>query len=203
MQRDIDLLRKLLLEIEHRGTNVPIDALSYDARRDGDERVRYHVRLLVDAGFLKEAGQNSVGVPCVRLTYEGLEFIELARSDVRWSAAKAAVKTATGGVPLTTLKAFLVHRAWRLVMRNERRRPTRVRGRVRRYVEQAEPSGWVDGLDVEPNGLWDDDQVRLMRPRAAIRPERIPPAWDADLYGDLATEMSDFPTAAPLPENLV
>jgi hypothetical protein len=202
VQRDIDLLRKLLLEIELRGASSPIDALSCDARHDGQERIRYHIRLLVDAGLLKEAGQISVGVPCVRLTHEGLEFIELARSDVRWSTAKAAVRTATGGVPFATLKALLAHRAWRLVVRNERRL-TRVRGQRQRYVERAEPSIWLDTPAVEPDGLWDDDQARFVRPRAVIGSERIPPAWDSELYGDLAAELAEFPSTAPLPDNLV
>lgn len=203
MQRDVDLLRRLLLEIEVRGASSPIDALSCDTWRDGEERIRYHVRLLVDAGLLKEAGQNSVGVPCVRLTHEGLEFIELARSEVRWRAAKAAVRRATGGVPFATLKALLAHRAWRLVVRNERRHSTQARGRVHRYVERVEPSDWLDTIAVEPADLWDDDQVRYVRPPAAVRPERIPPAWDSDLYGDLAAELAEFPAAAPLPEDLV
>src|SRR5262245_12321478 len=52
MQRDIDLLRHLLLEIERRGATAPIDSLRADTRHDGDDRVRYHLRLLTDAGYL-------------------------------------------------------------------------------------------------------------------------------------------------------
>lgn len=203
MKRDVDLMRRLLLEIEVRDAKSPIDALGCEAWHDGGERIRFHIRLLVDAGLLKEAGHNSAGVPCVRLTHEGLEFIELARNEVRWSAAKSAVRTATGGIPFASLKALLAHRAWRMVVRNERRRTTRVRRPVHRYVERVEPSGWIDAAAVEPDGLWDDDQVRLMRPRAVISAERIPPAWDTDLYGDLAVELAEFPATTPLPEQLV
>jgi hypothetical protein len=122
MQRNIDLLRQLLFDVERRGASSAIDSLRCDLRHDTDERVRYHLRLLIDAGFLKEAGQTSVGTPCVRLTHAGQEFIELARSDARWREAKAIVLAATGGVTLTILKKLLNKWASRRVARIDRRR---------------------------------------------------------------------------------
>ncbi len=204
MQRDIDLMRKLLMNIELRGATSPIDAIHCGTHTDSGERVRYHLRLLIDAGLLKEAGQNSAGAPCVRLTHEGLEFIELARSDVRWSHAKAIVREATGGVPFTVLKTLLAKKAWRAVARNERRRAGRVRSKTHRYVEHVEPEVWLDAYAPEPEALWDDDQVRLVRRKAAVhRHQRIPAGWESDLYNDLATELADFPVEAPLPEHLI
>jgi len=195
MQRDIDLVRQLLLDVERRGATCAIDTLRTDARHDGDERVRYHLRLLADAGLVKETGQTAAGTPCVRLTHAGQEFIELARSDARWREAKAAVLASTGGVPLTVLRALLMKWAWRSVVRHERRRIVG-RRRYRRYVEQVEPETWLDADAVDPDALWDDDQTRPARER------RIPAGWEPDLYSDVAAELADAPSAG-LPEELI
>ena len=208
MQRDIDLLRQLLLDVERRGATCPIDTLCSDARQDGDERVRYHLRLLTDAGLLKEAGQTSAGSPCVRLTHDGQEFIELARNDARWREAKATVLAASGGVSLAVLQSLLTKWAWRSVARIERRRMIRsrrrVHRRVHRYVEHVEPEVWLDAYATDPDALWDDDQARIVRERAADRQrQRIPAGWEPDLYRDVATELADGPTTAPLPEHLI
>jgi hypothetical protein len=207
MQRNIDLLRQLLFDVERRGASSAIDSLRCDLRHDTDERVRYHLRLLIDAGFLKEAGQTSVGTPCVRLTHAGQEFIELARSDARWREAKAIVLAATGGVTLTILKKLLNKWASRRVARIDRRRVVSSRPpreRAFRYVEQVEPEVWLDAYATDPDALWDDDQARLVRQRgAARRGQRIAAAWQADLYSDVTEELVDGHTTAPLPEHLI
>jgi len=204
VQRDLDLLRQLLLEVERRGATSPIDTLRSDARHDGDDRVRYHLRLLTDAGLLKEAGQTSAGAPCVRLTHDGQEFIEFARSDAGWREAKATVLASTGGVSLTVLRSLLARRAWWSVARNERRRAIHGRRRVHRDVERVEPEVWLDTDATDPDALWDGDQAQRVRERAAYRRgQRIPTAWEPDLYGDVAAELADDPTNVSLPEHLI
>ncbi|MEM6331054.1 MAG: DUF2513 domain-containing protein, partial [Planctomycetota bacterium] len=86
MKRDIDLARSLLLDIESEGQDCAINRLRNGVVPEGvaaesSDRVRYHLRLLIDAGLVKEVDRASDGVPCVRLTYAGHEMIELARSD--------------------------------------------------------------------------------------------------------------------------
>lgn len=204
MQRDIDLLRHLLLEIERRGATSPIDSLRGDSRHDGEERIRYHLRLLTDAGYLKEAGQTSTGTPCVRLTYEGQEFIEVARSDARWREAKATVLAATGGVPLNVVRSLLDKWSWRSVIRNERRRVAVGRRRYHRYVERVAPEVWLDAYATDPDALWDDEQSRAARERATYRRRQaVPAAWDPALYDEVASELDSIPATEPLPEHLI
>lgn len=204
MQRDIDLLRHLLQEVERRGATSPIDTLRADARHDSDDRIRYHLRLLTDAGYLKEAGQTSGGTPCVRLTHEGQEFIELSRSEVRWREAKAAVLSATGGLPLTVIRSLLGKWALRSVVRHERRRVVLGRKRYHRYVERVEPEVWLDAYATDPDALWDDQQARVARERIVNgRPRRVPAAWDPELYDEVAAELADAPATGPLPEHLI
>ena len=90
MERDIDLIRQLLLDVEHAGVATPVDHLRREFRCDDDQRILYHVRLLIDAGFLKEAGQTSAGAPCVRLTHEGSEFVELTSQRATLARSKGS-----------------------------------------------------------------------------------------------------------------
>jgi Hypothetical protein (DUF2513) len=202
MQRNVDLLRQLLLEIERRGAASSIDSLPTDAQHGGDERVRYHLRLLTDAGLLKEAGQTAAGVPCVRLTHAGQEFIELARSDARWREAKAAILASSGGVPLAVLRSLLLKRAWQAAVRHERRRAIIDRRRYRRYLERMEPNAWLDAYATDPDTVWDENEAQVVRDRTSRR-QRAAAAWESDLYSDVAAELAENSADASLPEHLI
>ncbi len=108
MKRDLDLARQLLFDIENRGTDCSISVLRSDPEQDTDECVRHHLRLLIDAGLLKEVDRTSTGIPCVRLTHEGHELIELARSEARWREAKWVCKNRIGGLSLSVVQGLLL-----------------------------------------------------------------------------------------------
>lgn len=112
MKRDIDLARQLLLDIENESHDCAITRLRKGSlpeaiTTESSQRVRYHLRLLIDAGFVKEVDRTADGVPCVRLTNSGHELIELARSDIRWRDAKQYTRETTGGLSLTVIRALL------------------------------------------------------------------------------------------------
>lgn len=108
MKRDIDLARQLLLDIEARGVDCSVSVLRTAAHHEAEERVRCHLRLLIDAGYLKEIDRTANGVPCLRLTDSGHELIELTRSETRWRHAKRACHERTGGISLTVIRGLLV-----------------------------------------------------------------------------------------------
>jgi hypothetical protein len=108
MKRDIDLARRLLLDIENRGADCSVGVLRSEPNHETEERIRYHLRLLIDAGLLKEVDRTSSGVPCVRLTYEGHELLELTRSEARWREAKWTCQERTGGQSLIAIRALLL-----------------------------------------------------------------------------------------------
>src|ERR1700741_3884513 len=97
MKRDMDLLRSLLLEVE----KLPFVAGGYSTGVKvpgfSDEEVCYHAKLadeqgLIDAKFLPGTTDFMVQ----RLTYEGHEFLDAARSDTMWNKAKATVMKNAG-----------------------------------------------------------------------------------------------------------
>ena len=113
MKRDLDLARQLLLDIESRGTDCSVSVLrsasEFERNESNDERVRYHLRLLIDGGYLKEIDRTSSGIPCVRLTHEGHEFLELARPEVTWRDAKHLCHERIGGLSLRVIQNILVY----------------------------------------------------------------------------------------------
>ncbi len=109
MKRNLDLARQLLFDIENRGADCSTSSLRHAPNDQREEQVRYHLRLLLDGGFLREVDRTSEGVPCVRLTHEGHELLELARSDTRWREAKRVCWEQSGGFSLKTITRLLAH----------------------------------------------------------------------------------------------
>ncbi|MEX2167929.1 MAG: DUF2513 domain-containing protein [Pirellulales bacterium] len=127
MKRDVDLARQLLFDLEAQGADCSLGALRTGLAHDAEERVRYHVRLLIDAGLVKEIDRTTAATPCVRLTNAGHEFIELARSEGRWRKATWVVQQHTGGASLTVLRALLTKWAVQAVASARGYRPRRRR----------------------------------------------------------------------------
>jgi uncharacterized protein DUF2513 len=95
MQRDMDLVRELLLQLDN------------DARLDGTrwanpaelgitdqspEKVAYHLRMLIGAGFITGKVPQE-GVPLVsKLTWQGHEFLDDIRDPEIWTKTKEQAK---------------------------------------------------------------------------------------------------------------
>ena len=111
MQRDMDLCRAILLEIESFpvGRSAMWDAI--DSKLSdvyGIDVVNEHVDLLNDAEFLKGYHDDGASVGVEGLSWKGHDFIEAARSDSMWEKAKAELKAKGVGLSLDVLKSALV-----------------------------------------------------------------------------------------------
>jgi len=102
MQRDIELLRQLLLDIEP--CAYPNQHLAFHIEGYDPDTIAEHMRLLVEAGFI-QAADNPYS--CfyewnnIRLTWAGHEFLELARQPEQWATAKQQLaKTATQNITI-------------------------------------------------------------------------------------------------------
>lgn len=186
MKRDLDLARQLLLDIEARDADCSVAVLrplssrsatngsashNYDPNSfEVDERIRYHLRLLIDGGYLREVDRTTAGVPCVRLTHDGCELLELSRSESLWREAKWLCQERTGGESLTVIRTFLLRLATgprgylpRTVIRRPRyltngeARPTRNRVRYVRVrpTEHVNPRPIEYVTDVESESRYD------------------------------------------------
>ncbi|RIK79538.1 MAG: hypothetical protein DCC67_10370 [Planctomycetota bacterium] len=197
MKRDLDLARQLLLDIENRGADCSVSVLRSGPNHDAEERIRYHLRLLIDAGLLKEVDRTASGVPCVRLTDAGHEIIELARNESRWRDAKLACQERTGGLSLAVVREIL----WQWAVDGPRLRTRRYVTAApmasdgpyvgRRVAYRFEP--YVEtSLDEAP-----DEEVRYVRVRPAYRN-----AWRLDRIEGQRPLNGDHVDAV-LPEHLI
>lgn len=199
MKRDIDLARQLLLDIEGRGADCSVSVLRTGPNHDAEERVRYHLRLLIDAGLLKEIDRTSGGVPCVRLTDAGHEVIELTRNESRWREAKLACQDRTGGLSLAVIREILWQWAFESPRYRTRRRyvaaaPTLIDGPCagRRVAYRFEPYVETSLDDTH------DDEVRYVRVRPAYRN-----GWRLDRIERDATFNGECHVESALPEHLI
>ena len=200
MKRDVDLIRHLLLDIERRGAESACDELRNGAVHESDERTRYHVRLLVDAGLAKEVDRTTAATACVRLTNAGHEFLDLCRGEARWREAKWIVQEQTGGLSLAVLRAVLTKWAVEGVSRGDRQRRVR---RAYRPHYRGEPVYRVESYRYEREPLFDEEPPRVMRSRPEYR-ERLEPVerWDDPPY-DMESALSDGSLGVSLPVHMI
>ena len=176
MKRDVDLCRQLLLDLEARGADCAISSLHGRLAGEAEDRVRFHLRLLVDAGFVKQFEPTTGGGTYARLTNSGIELIELCRSDARWREAKAMVLERTGGLSLTVLRTVLTKWAVEAVSHGYVRRPRRM---YRPYYRRSDTLLRDDREVVEV-----DDELRLVRtaPDYRERADLRDRLYDSDYY---------------------
>ncbi len=202
MKRDLDLARQLLLDIENRGTDCSVSVLRSGSNHQSEEQVRYHLRLLIDAGLLKEIDRTSAGIPCVRLTHDGHELLELARSEPRWREAKHACQERIGGLSLTVIRGILYRWAVAATTRAPRYHRTPIARRLRYETDlpreravyhieprRAEPYPVADRL-IEGD-LWQEDDVRYDNVRhEAARHETA--RYDNVRYVNVRPEFNEY-----------
>jgi len=91
MRRDSNLIRAILLAVE---ADAHCEVLRLP-RIDGysHEAVHFHVHLMVEKGFIQTPfEQRNIRQPwvCLRLTWEGYDFLENIRDPVVWREVKKA-----------------------------------------------------------------------------------------------------------------
>jgi hypothetical protein len=95
MQRDWDLVRKILLAVEAQQTIMgqvePASIQGYD-----EQNVVYHMMILGQAGFINIRESKSINRPpyCVALllTWEGQDFLDKIREDNLWQKVKGIAR---------------------------------------------------------------------------------------------------------------
>ena len=107
MERDLDLIKKILLEIEKKDT-IHSSGMSLPNVRTED--FVFHCLILEEAEFTS-GGRNittryGVGYMPGRLTWKGCEFLDSIRDDDRFEKIKDTIKQ-YGSVPLDMLKTIV------------------------------------------------------------------------------------------------
>ncbi len=103
MKRDIDLLRRILLDLESGSSNMR------GTGEDGEDPQthHYHVQLLHDAGLIVADELVPGQWWPERITWAGHEFLDLARNDISWNRAKSNVESKVGSAPFGIVQELL------------------------------------------------------------------------------------------------
>ena len=107
MQRDIDLIREILLNLEEQGAYT--NWLDVDIESYSPEQMDYHLELLMEAGLIsKRASERELPrwLP-VRLTWDGHELLDAARDEKRWRKVKESIAH-IGSVPFEIVRSALL-----------------------------------------------------------------------------------------------
>lgn len=106
MQRDLNLLRSILLAVESADDGRSPNPILVDGYSEA--AVGYHVLLAIEAGLLHGNDVTGLNGPptaiASRLTWSGHEFLDAARDDSRWSDA---METAGRGARAVTLPVLI------------------------------------------------------------------------------------------------
>jgi hypothetical protein len=112
MERNLDLIRQILLEIEQQ----PFEGKWIDVEIEDHtpEEITYHVMLLHEAGLIEAINLTTYGSiewKPKRLTWQGHEFLDASRNDVLWKKAKATMREKGLGLAIEVVKALLIELA--------------------------------------------------------------------------------------------
>lgn len=109
MQRDMALVRKLLLAIE--ASERPLDTGFVRIANFTGEQIAEHVRMLCEAGLVEGVAtstERGVRWSELRLTWIGHDFIDAARNEVVWRAVNDAINGSTGTASFSVWRAALL-----------------------------------------------------------------------------------------------
>jgi hypothetical protein len=112
MQRDMDLVRQILLTVEateeEELTKRPLAIEGHDSAT-----VARHVEIMQDAGLVDANVMRGDNVPpyaarVFRLTWAGHDFLEATRNDTVWAKTKQFIKEKGGGASFEIIKAVAI-----------------------------------------------------------------------------------------------
>ena len=110
MKRDMDLVRKILLQTEEHEHGYAPQSLTIEDH--SEDAVGFHIYLMGEAALLRVADVTSFGCKSPRaiplnITWAGYEFLDAAREPTVWEAAKKKVSSAVVSVGFEVMKLVL------------------------------------------------------------------------------------------------
>jgi hypothetical protein len=110
MKRDLQLIRKILLEIEDKSDGHSIVSLPETRKEYTNDQIQYHLKLLSDAGYIEAkdaSASNDLVIFPITLTWEGHEFIDEARDEKIWNKVLSEAGKLTESIALPVLRELL------------------------------------------------------------------------------------------------
>ena len=113
MNRDMELIRAILLEMEEHTPGTIYNAENFEVEGYTPELVHFHLYLLEEAGLIHAqnvTGAGTAGHQMIPfwLTWNGYDFLEAARNDGIWNKAKGILEDKGLSTPFDLLKSLLL-----------------------------------------------------------------------------------------------
>jgi hypothetical protein len=110
MQRDMELVRAILLKMEEHETGFAPSPFEIEGFTRG--QIGYHVYLMGQAGLLNVVnvtahGDSGPSALPINLTWAGYEFIASSKNEATWKKATSTVMAKAGAIGFDLLKAAL------------------------------------------------------------------------------------------------
>ena len=125
MRRDLHLVRRILLHVEAQGEDGAPAAAGFQGVSDDStspETVHYHVQLLHDAGLIVADELVPGQWWPERITWDGHEFLDLARDEETWRSTIADVEARAGSAPFRVVWDMLARRIGTRLSRSTRKK---------------------------------------------------------------------------------
>jgi len=111
VKRDLELIRKIVLQVEGIPTGYVKDEL--DVEGYSPEQIGYHSYLVIDAGLAKGVDVTTYGCTSpnwriLHLTSAGHDFADTARDEGFWRKATGLARDKAGTVTLDMMKQILI-----------------------------------------------------------------------------------------------
>lgn len=109
MKRDMDLIRKILFNVEEKET--PSGWIKITTAEHSDEEVAYHIMILDQAGYIDAidlTSDNGFDWQARNLTWRGHEFLDACRENGIWEKFKNFIGKNIKSVPFDIAKEILI-----------------------------------------------------------------------------------------------
>jgi hypothetical protein len=108
MKRDMELVRLILLKAEEvpAGETFPREAFFIEDYANAV--VMAHVKMMRDAGLIEVRDNGKTDLRPTGLTWDGSEFLDLVRPDVRWEKVKRRAVELGGSLGFEALKNLAI-----------------------------------------------------------------------------------------------
>lgn len=108
MERDLDLVRKILLQIE-RSPHGYVDGVQIEGY--SAEEIGYHAHLLLEANLITAVVRKAHGLPSpyampTSLTWAGHEFLDVIKKDSIWEKGKNAILKHSEGLAVSVFQEW-------------------------------------------------------------------------------------------------
>lgn len=110
MRRDWELIRRILLTLEEQETaHASVSPVHFPDTPA--ERVSYHIKLLIDAGYVEGTCNRSAPLFCMArtLTLAGHEFLDQTRSSTVWNRTLKLLQEKGVDLSFETIKLGVGH----------------------------------------------------------------------------------------------